>query len=231
MNTLLSIENLNKHFDGVVAVDNLSLSVVQGTITGIFGENGAGKSTLFNLISGFEKPDTGIVLFKGEDITHKSVLFRAQKGMGRLFQAPRIFFDVSVYENLIAAAKNSTGHHFYNYIIKRSIVKKEAMQDAQRANDILKQINLADKAYLKAYELSVGERKLLSLGCLLMNEAQLMLLDEPFAGLNEKMIEQLKNTLLSIKQQGTTLLVIEHNMKAMGSICEYIIEMKQGKII
>lgn len=231
MDTILIIEGLYKHFDGIVAVDNVRLNIPRGTITGICGENGAGKSTLFNLISGFEKPDNGKVFFNSKEITNINILGRARMGMGRLFQTPRIFLDVTVKDNLMAAAKNSTGHHFYNYFLKRSLVRNEARLDSSRADKILGQINLQNKATFKAFELSIGERKLLSLGCLLMNEAKLLLLDEPFAGINEKMIERLNNIFIDINQQGVTLLLIEHNKDAIKFLCDSSFEMKQGKII
>lgn len=231
METILNIQHINKHFDGIVAVDDVSLSISAGTITGIFGDNGAGKSTLFSLLSGFEKPDSGKIFFQNKDITHKSVLQRAKMGMGRLFQIPRIFSDISVYDNLLAASKNQKGHHSYNYFLNPAAIRKETEKDCVRANKILEQFSLSNKSGMKAYELSIGERKLLSLGSLLMNDAQLLLLDEPFAGINEALIAHLKNMLVLIKQQGLTLLIIEHNKTVIEEIADNCFEMRRGRML
>lgn len=231
METILNMQQVSKHFDGIVAVDNVSMAVPTGTITGIFGDNGAGKSSLFNLISGFEKPDSGKILFQNIDITHISVLKRARLGMGRLFQIPRIFSDITVFDNLLAASKNQKGHHPYNYVFNSGAIKKENEIDCIRANKILEQFTLSEKSAMKAYELSVGEKKLLSLGSLLMNDARLLLLDEPFAGINEVLIDHLKKMLVLIKQQGVTLLIIEHNKLMIEEIADNCFEMRRGKIV
>lgn len=230
METILNIQHISKHFDGIVAVDDVSMTIPTGTITGIFGDNGAGKSSLFNLLSGFEKPDSGNIFYRGIDITQKSVLKRARLGIGRLFQTPRIFSDLTVFDNLLAASKNQKGHHFYNYIVNPDAIRNEIKIDSLKAYKILEQFSLSEKWDMKTYELSIGEKKLLSLGSLLMNDAQLLLLDEPFAGINETMISHLKNILVLIKKQGITLLIIEHNKAAITDIADIILEMKQGKI-
>lgn len=231
METILNIQHLNKHFDGIVAVEDVCMAIPAGTITGIFGDNGAGKSTFFNLLSGFEKPDSGKIYFQNKDITHKSVLQRAKMGMGRLFQIPRIFSDISVFDNLLAASKNPKGHHSYNYLLNPAAIRKETEKNSIRANKILEQFSLSDKSGMKAYELSIGEKKLLSLGSLLMNDARLLLLDEPFAGINEALIAHLKNMLVLIKQQGVTLLIIEHNKTVIGEIADNCFEMRRGRIL
>lgn len=231
METILKIQHVSKHFDGIVAVDDVTMAFPASTITGIFGDNGAGKSSLFNLLSGFEKPDSGMIFFQNKDITHKSVLQRAKMGMGRLFQIPRIFSDISVFDNLLAASKNPKGHHSYNYFLNPAAIRRETEIDSIRANKILEQFSLLNKSSIKAYELSIGEKKLLSLGSLLMNDAQLLLLDEPFAGINEALIAHLKNMLILIKQQGVTLLIIEHNKTLIEEIADNYYEMKRGKII
>ena len=230
MEEILNIQNLSKHFEGIKAADNINLSLQPYTITGIYGDNGAGKTTLFNLISGFEKPDSGLIMLNGIDITEKSVLLRAQMGMGRLFQNPRIFSEVTVFENLLAASKHSTGHHLFNYLLKYNIIKEEDGLNRQKAIDILEQFSLSSKAGLKAYELSVGERKLLSLGCLLMNSAKFILLDELSSGLNSGMIVRLNQILLDLSISGVTFLMIEHDRELMEKICKTTCKMYNGKL-
>lgn len=230
MEAILNIQNLYKHYEGIVAVDNVNLTIMPGTITGIFGDNGAGKTTLFNLLSGFETPDNGSVCYEGKDITNKSVIYRAKHGMGRLFQIPRFFGDVTVLDNLLAAGNNHEAKYLHNYLLKRSTIEKNKVADKEKAKNILKQFHLSDKAGLKAFELSVGEKRLLSLGSLLMNEAKLLLLDEPFAGINEIAAQQIKSILTSLKSSGTTFLMIEHDRAKLFELADCVYEMKQGKL-
>lgn len=231
MEAILNIQNLYKHYEGIVAVDNVNFSILQGTITGIFGDNGAGKTTLFNLLSGFEKPDNGSVVFKGKNVTNKSVIYRARHGMGRLFQIPRFFADVTVLDNLLAAGNNHEAKYLHNYLLKHSAINKNKIADIEKAKNILEQFHLTEKAGLKAYELSVGEKRLLSLGSLLMNEAKLLLLDEPFAGINEVAAQQIKSILISLKTSGTTFLMIEHDKSKLFELADSVYEMKQGELL
>lgn len=231
MEAILNIKNLYKHYEGIVAVDHVNLLIMPGTITGIYGDNGAGKTTLFNLLSGFEKPDNGSVVFKGQNVTKKSVIYRAQHGIGRLFQIPRIFPDITVLDNLLAAGNNQEANYLHNYLLKHSTINKNKIADIEKAKNILEQFHLTDKAGLRAYELSVGEKRLLSLGSLLMNEAKLLLLDEPFAGINEVAAQQIKSILISLKNSGTTFLMIEHDKAKLFELADSVYEMKQGKLL
>ncbi|HBG62217.1 MAG: hypothetical protein A2266_05505 [Bacteroidetes bacterium RIFOXYA12_FULL_40_10] len=231
METILNIKNLYKHYEGIVAVDEVNISILSGTITGIYGNNGAGKTTLFNLLSGFEKPDNGSIFFEGKNITKKSVIYRSRHGMGRLFQIPRIFADVTVLDNLLAAGNNHEAKYLHNYLMKHSTISKNKIKDNEKAKNILQQFHLTDKAGLKAYELSVGEKRLLSLGSLLMNDAKLLLLDEPFAGINEIAAQQIKHILTSLKNIGTTFLMIEHDKEKLFELADRVYEMKQGKLL
>lgn len=231
MEEILTIQNISKHFQGIKAVDDVSLSLKQGTITGIYGDNGAGKTTLFNLISGFELPDSGNILLKGKYITHKSVLQRSQMGMGRLFQNPRIFSEVTVLDNLLAASKHTSGHHLMNYIFKNQIIREEEIANLQKANEILEQFSLSSKSNQKAYELSVGERKLLSLGCLLMNDTSFILLDELASGLDGIMIERMNDVINQLNKSGVTFLMIEHDNEVIKKLCTKTYEMQNGKLI
>lgn len=230
MEAILNIQDLYKHYEGIVAVDNVNISILPGTIIGIFGDNGAGKTTLFNLLSGFEKPDSGSVYFDGKDITNKSVIYRASHGMGRLFQIPRIFGDVTVLDNLLAAGNNHEAKYLHNYLLKHSTIRKNNIADIEKAKNILKQLYLTNKAGLKAFELSVGEKRLLSLGSLLMNGAKLLLLDEPYAGINEKAAQQITGILIALKNDGTTFVMIEHNKSKLFELADCVYEMKQGKL-
>jgi len=231
MRELLKIENLSKHFEGIVAIDNLNLSIFEGTLTGIYGDNGSGKTTLFNLINGFEKPDSGILYLNGQEITNKSVINRANHGLGRLFQTPRLFQDVTVLENLLASSKNNESISFIEYLFKYRKIKSNLILDTKKAYEILENLNLKDKANSKAFKLSVGEKRLLSLGSLIMNDVKLLLLDEPFAGINEIAAQQIEKTIMSLKNNGLTLIMIEHNKEKLFEMADQIFELKNGKLI
>lgn len=231
METILNIQNLYKHYEGIVAVDNVNLSILPGTIMGIYGDNGAGKTTLFNLLSGFEKPDGGSVFFNGKNITKKSVIYRARHGMGRLFQIPRIFSDVTVFDNLLAAGNNNEANYLHNYLLKRATIKRNRIKDSEKAAHILEQFYLTGSAALKAHELSVGEKRLLSLGSLLMNEASLLLLDEPFTGISEDAVLRIKAMFSELKKRGVTFLMIEHDKDKLFELADSVYEMKQGKLL
>jgi ABC-type branched-subunit amino acid transport system ATPase component len=231
MDSILDLNNLYKYYDGIIAVDNVNFSLVPGAIIGLFGENGAGKSSLFNLITGFEKPDRGSIFFEGKDITKRSVIDRSRLGMGRLFQIPRFFADVTVLDNLLASGRNHEANYLHNYLLRYSVIKQNKRKDSEKAIYILEQLNLNEKAGIKAYELSVGQKRLLSLGSLLMNDARLILLDEPFAGISELAAQNIKNILFSIKKNGTTSLIIDHDKNMLYELADSVYEMKQGKLI
>lgn len=231
MEQVLDIKNIKKHFEGIKAVDGVNLSLSKGTIVGIFGENGAGKTTLFNLISGVEKIDEGEVYLMGHRVTHKDVLQRSRMGLGRLFQYPRVFDGLTLYDNLMAASKHQTGHHVINYLLKLKKIKTEEKQNFENAIAILTDFSLNEKKDQKASSLSVGERKLLSLGCLLMNGAGVILLDEPYAGINPRMIEHLNRKISDLKSRGFSFLIIEHNRSMMQKITDVCFELKNGVLI
>lgn len=231
MNDILTTQNLYKHFQGIKAIEDVNFSIQKGEIAGIFGDNGAGKTTLFNLISGFEKPDKGSIYFDGKNINHLSVLQRAKKGMGRLFQNARVFNDVSVIDNLIAASKYSTGHNFFNYIINRKKIKEEDVTNKKKAEAILDQFLLTDKKNKKAHELSVGEKKILSLGCLIMNDAEFILLDELTSGLSSIMIIRIIEAIKQLNKSNLTFLMIEHDKEVLTQLCNKTYEMQNGKLM
>ena len=144
---------------------------------------------------------------------------------------PVFFDDITVLDNLMAAGNNHEAKYLHNYILKHAVIKKNKIKDSEKAIHILKQFHLTEKADLKAYELSVGEKRLLSLGSLLMNEAKLLLLDEPFAGINEKAANQIKCILTALKNSGTTLLMIEHDKEKLYELADSVYEMNQGKLL
>lgn len=230
MSEILKIENLNKSFDGVATIQDVSFNVNKGSIVLITGENGAGKTTLFNLITGLEKPTKGKIIYKGEEITSKAALQISRSGIIRLYQHPRLFKNLLVWENLVSAAHHNTGSHFFDLILKPRKSKKEDENLKKRSIEVLSKFGLEELCYQTAVELSYGQQKLISFCMLIMYGAQLALLDEPFAGLNPQTIERFSNMILHMKNEGTTFLIVEHNIEKALNICDNHLEMKNGKI-
>lgn len=230
MSEILNIENLNKSFDGVAPVKDVSFAVDKQSITLITGENGAGKTTLFNLITGLEKPSKGKITFSGNNITSKPALEIARRGIIRLYQHPRLFKNLLVWENLVAAAQYNTGNSLVNLIFKSKTAKKEDETLKQKAIDLLTKFGLQELSTQTAGELSYGQQKLISFCMIAMNGTQLALLDEPFAGLNPQTIVKFSNMILQMRSEGITFLIIEHNISKVLEICDCHIEMKDGVI-
>lgn len=231
MDTLIT-EKLSKNFGGIKAVDEVSISVKKKTITALIGPNGSGKTTLFNLISGFYEPNKGRVLFLNKDITNLNSHQIANQGLVRTFQIVRIFRNISVIENMLVAPKREYGDSFLKTIInfKKSI--KEEKEAYDYAIDLL---NLLELSHLKneyAANLSGGQLKLLSLGMALMRDPEILLLDEPVAGVNPTLANKIFDILINCRDNfNKTFLIIEHNMDVVLDFSDLIYVMNRGKII
>jgi neutral amino acid transport system ATP-binding protein len=226
--TLLTAKNLHKSFGGVAAVQNATIEVAPGSITGLIGPNGAGKTTLFNLLSNFISPDAGEVLFNGEPI-HQTPSHRiARQGMVRTFQVAKALSRLSVLENLLLATQQQTGENMFNALFQPGKIRREERQSRDRAMAILDSIGLSAKAHDYAGGLSGGQRKLLEIGRALMTEPQLILLDEPAAGVNPTLINQICDYIQDWNKQGVSFLVIEHNMDVIMSLCDRVWVLAEG---
>jgi neutral amino acid transport system ATP-binding protein len=226
---ILQATNLHKSFGGVAAVQGASLTVNQGSITGLIGPNGAGKTTLFNLLSNFITPDSGEVLLNGQPIQTTAPHRIARKGMVRTFQVAKALSRLSVLENLLLATQNQTGEKFFNVLLQPGKIRSEEQRSRQRAMEILESIGLAHKAHDYAGGLSGGQRKLLEIGRALMTRPNLILLDEPAAGVNPTLINQICDYIELWNQQGVTFLIIEHNMDVIMSLCDRVWVLAEGK--
>jgi len=213
---LLEVRGLNKRFGGLTAVEDLSFGLENGEILGLIGPNGAGKTTLFNLVTGFHRPDTGTVFFKGEDITGLRPHQICNRGLARTFQITQPFANLTVLENVKIGAYNRTPS------------SREATQEALR---ILETVGLYEKRNELASALSVGHRKNLELAKALATRPELVLLDEVVAGLNPKETDTIIDYINRIQNQRITILLIEHVMKAIMSLCNRIIVIHYGKKI
>ncbi|MEX0813709.1 MAG: ATP-binding cassette domain-containing protein [Chitinophagales bacterium] len=227
---ILHVKHISKSFNGLTVLKDISFELESGSITSLFGGNGSGKTTLFHIIAGFLKPDTGKVFFNDKDLYGKSAIEIDQLGIGRVWQSPRVFKNLSVEDNLLLATKNHPGERILNYLFKPATIWQEEKERKAKAEKVLKEIGLAGKLQKTAGALSFGQQKLLSIGMLLMNEAELLLLDEPFAGVNGKMVDSISEVLLRLKESGKTILLVEHNRKKAREISDAVFQLIKGHI-
>jgi branched-chain amino acid transport system ATP-binding protein len=211
---ILLVENVRKSFGGRVALDGASLEIAKGSITGVIGPNGSGKSTLFNIVAGTLSPDAGRVVFDGKDLAHSSPAEICRRGLGRTFQISRLFSELTVLENLV--------------VIAHGLSDADAVQRALELLDFLEITPLRDKW---GAELSYGQRKLVEIARALMLAPRVMLLDEPFAGINPRLQNRIVEHLQALRQQGLTLFFIDHEMRIVLEICDDLYVLAQGQII
>ncbi len=228
MDNLLQISHLSKHFSGVEAVQDVSFSLRRGEIIALLGGNGAGKSTLLNLIAGLERPDSGSILFEGEDVTKRSFRARAKGGIALCFQRPRLFRNENCLDNLIVSRHGHPGETLVGSLLNVRNSHLFETETRQKAFDSLEFIGMADKASEKAGTLSGGQQKLLYLAMLLINDPKLLLLDEPFANVNHVMIEHISDKLRSVTASGKTLLIVEHHITEVTALSHRVLCMEQG---
>jgi ABC-type branched-subunit amino acid transport system ATPase component len=210
---ILRIEDVVKKFGEIAALDHCSFDIEPGSITGLIGPNGAGKTTLFNLITGVLQPDSGHIYLKGEEITGKKPYEIARKGVGRTYQIIRIFPKMTLLENLIVVGKGQ----------ERKMI--------ERAMDLLRLVKLDGKKDDYASDLSFGQQKLLSLAQVLMLEAQLILLDEPAAGINPTLQNELMALIHKLNEEGKTFIIVEHDMNVIMNHCQNAIALNYGQKI
>jgi ABC-type branched-subunit amino acid transport system ATPase component len=228
---LLDVDGLVKRFGGLTAVDEASFAVERGSITGLIGPNGAGKSTLFDCITGLLQPDAGVVRFDGEEIQGHPPNRIAQRGLGRTFQTPRIFRGMRVRENLAFAARNQTGELPLSTLFRAGTVRSEEADVDTRVDDLLSFLELDHLGDEYASGLSGGQRKLLGLGRVLMLDPDLVLLDEPMAGVNPSLTDTLLDRLHALNDRGRTVLLIEHDMDLIMDHCDRVVVLHNGRTL
>ncbi|WP_435332642.1 ABC transporter ATP-binding protein [Haloarchaeobius sp. TZWWS8] len=231
--TPLQVTDLKKSFGGIQAVNGASFEVESGTLTGLIGPNGAGKSTTFNLITGMHKPDSGQVLFNGEDITGYEPHEIALSGLVRTFQIARELEEMTVLENLMLAPQNQRGESFAQSVLPwtRSAVQNEEEEILDRVWETLDFFDIEHLAHQQAGGLSGGQRKLLELARAMLTDPDMLLLDEPFAGVNPTLEKRLLEHIHELREQGYTFLLVEHDMDLIMNNCEHVIVMHQGSIL
>lgn len=228
---ILKLENINFSFaQSKPILNNLTLSLEQGKIYALMGANGAGKSTLFNIITGFIKPQSGKIIFNEIDITKNNAYQINLNGIGRTFQDLRLITKLTVKENIELSFKNNLSDKWYNTIFPSEKLKVQKSEFTKRINEILEQFYLVEVQDQLGGEISYGQQKLLTIACCVANDAQLLLLDEPVAGVNPIYREQLTHILKAIKEQGKTILLIEHNTDFINEVADSIFFLTNGQI-
>lgn len=226
---ILAFDGVTKTFGGLKAIDDLTVDISESLITGIIGPNGAGKTTLFNLVTGFLHPTAGTIRLHGESIDGKSPHEIANRGVGRSFQTPKLFDGMTVSENLAFAARNQPGESvskIWNPLVDHQAVERQV---SERVAETLAFLDLDHLAEEYARGLSGGQQKLLELGRVLMTDPDLLLLDEPIAGINPVLEKQLLEHVHELNDQGRSILLIEHDMEVVMEHCDRIVVMVEGR--
>ena len=230
-NNLIYVNNLKKSFGGLKAVDVQDLYFKEGELTSIIGPNGAGKTTFFDLISGFQNADSGSIFLKDKDISNAQPYKIARMGMVRTFQLTKVFDRMTVMENLLFSGSNIKNDSFLRSFIKLNSQKLYENSLREKANEIMNDLNIGHMANSYARELSGGQKKLLELARSIINEPEILLLDEPLAGVNPKLAEDILSLITKLSDSGITILMVEHNIEAVMKISERIVVLAEGSLI
>ena len=227
---MFKIRNVYKSFDGRKILNGLNFELKAGQIYSLMGANGAGKTTLFNILTGFLSTDTGMIYFKDKNVTNCSPIKINHLGITRTFQNLRLIEGLSVKENILLSFKRNKGEIIFNAMLPEYFFKEHYNSFSTKAEQLIEQTFLSDVSESKAGEISYGQQKLLTLGCCLANDAELLLFDEPVAGINPDYREKIAALLKNIKNDGKTILLIEHNADFINAVSDKIFFLSNGKI-
>jgi neutral amino acid transport system ATP-binding protein len=219
VSALLEVDGLTKRFGGVTAVDSCSFAVPEGSITALVGPNGSGKTTAFNLITGYARADAGSVRFAGAAVRRPDPIRLARRGLTRTFQQARIFSELTLVQNMVAAVQQPW---------RTAFAAAVRAGERARALEFLEDFGLAGLAQERAGNLSYGQKKLLEFAAVLMASPRLVLLDEPTAGVNPVLVEQIELRVRELNARGLTFLVVEHNMNLVMRLCDPIVVLDHG---
>ena len=228
---MLEVKGVTKSFDRLMAINDCSLRVAKGTITALIGPNGAGKTTLFNVVSGFERPDEGQVLFRGDRIDHLPPHQIFREGLMRTFQISRELEQMTVMENLMLVPEGQTGEWIWNAWFRPWRVAREEAAIRNRALETLEFIELYRLKDEPAGNLSTGQKRLLEIARTMMADPDLVLLDEPGAGVNPTLLNKIVGFIRYLHARGKTFFIVEHNMDLVMTLCEPVIVMNAGSIL
>ena len=228
---LFEVADLRRSFYGVTALAGVTFGVEAGTITGLIGPNGAGKTTLFNVVSGLIAPHGGRVQFDGDDITGRRPERITRRGLVRTFQIARGFPRLTVMENLLLYGTEQPGERIFDALIGPGRVRRRERALVRKAVEVADKLTLTDVLDNRADQISGGQKKLLELGRVLMTRPRMILLDEPVAGVNPTLADALAEHLLSLRGEGYTLLIIEHDMNMIAKLCDPVIVLAEGRTL
>ena len=229
---MLSIQNISKNFGGIKAVNNVSLEIKKGSITGLIGPNGAGKTTLFNIIAGNIPSNSGNILLENENITQCPSHELFDKGLLRTFQIAHEFSKLTVLENLMVVPSSQTGEKLVGAWFNHFKVKSEEIFIRKKALEVIEFLKLGHLTHELAGNLSGGQKKLLELGRTMMVDAKLVLLDEVGAGVNRTLLKDISSTIKRLnREKGYTFCMIEHDIDFISELCDWVVVMAEGSIL
>ena len=229
--TILLCEHITQRFSGLLAVSDVSMKVDKNEIVGVIGPNGAGKTTLFNDITGIYKPTEGKITFCGEDITGLPTHVIASKGLMRTFQNIRLFGNMMVIDNVRTGLHSTEKTTVVDALFSLPRKRRTEKESEQRAEEVLKKTGLYDYRYHYATSLPYGLQRRLEIARALAPEPKLILLDEPAAGMNEQETADLRRFILQLKEEGNTIILIEHDMRLVMNLCDRIYVLEHGALI
>jgi ABC-type branched-subunit amino acid transport system ATPase component len=226
-----SVKDVRKSFGGVLALDGVSFKLSRGEILGLVGPNGAGKTTLFNVISGFDAPDCGRINLSGTELVGLPPYLIALAGLVRTFQVPRLIENLTVIENVLLFCKSQPGERLRNVFFSNARLKAFETEIAEKAKDLLQKAGLGDKMLSPASELSYGQLKLLTIACCIASDSDLLLLDEPIAGVAPVMIDRILEMISDLRSAEKSVILIEHNMDAIMHVCSRVLFLDVGSVV
>jgi ABC-type branched-subunit amino acid transport system ATPase component len=229
--TILEVTALTKAFGGVKAVDDCTFKVPEGSVVGLIGPNGAGKSTTIDMVSGFGRPDEGSVRFDGKEVLNRPPHWISRLGLIRTFQSPREWGSLTVLDNVMLGMRAFGRESILRNLFARRSVRRGEDADLVRVEEILEQFNLADLRYDRAETLSGGQKRLVEFARVAAAEPRLVILDEPMGGVNPVLGERMSQAIKQFVTRGSTVVIVEHNMKFIEETCDQVVVMDLGHVI
>lgn len=227
--TILEIKNVTKRFGGLTALDDVSFAVEQGEIRGLIGPNGAGKSTMFKNIAGFYAPSVGDIVFAGDHIAGKSPHAIAKLGIVRTFQETTLFQELTVFQNVLVGCHLSAGVNLLSALI--GLDRRTQMRARETAAEVIEFMGLSEREGQLASELPLGSQRALAVAIALAVRPKLLLLDEPFAGMNAEETRHMMELTRKVSESGITIVLVEHDMKAVMGLCQYLTVLNFGRLL
>lgn len=228
---MLKVEGVSRYFGGLTAINNLDLTVDRSEILGLIGPNGAGKTTFFNVISGFLRPTAGKIVFDGHDVTGLKANRIARLGMARIFQASVLFMKISVIDNVFTGYHMAYGTSLWKRLLRTPSALREEEDFRRQADEVLRFMGLTDLKDEIAENLSHGHQRILAVCLALATKPKLLLLDEPVTGMNPVEIQTMMGLIRQIRERGVTIVMVEHDMKAVMSLCDRVVVLNYGRKI